>query len=258
MDDERDLIKVRNAVLAVTALAWALSTWTLSIETLARANTTLQHHAMSRAAVPAGAAVNWLLMLAAMMAPALIPPMQFVRRSGLARRRTRSTLLFVAGYTAVWILAGTVMLSLAAALRASTLPPYVQVVALLVIALVWQCSPAKQAALNRCHARPALAAFGRAADTDVLVFGVTQGVMCAASCWAWMVLPLLVTGWHMAAMTAAAILIFCERLDNPAPPAWRWRGLGKARRIVIGQIRIRMSRIQTKRRLLTASFAGDE
>ena len=177
MDDERDRVKVRQAVLAVTALAWAMS-W---------AGTTLLHHAA------AGTAVNWLLMLAAMMAPVLIAPIQFVRASGLARRRTRSTLLFVAGYTAVWIIAGALMLTLAAALRASTLPPYVQVVALLVIALVWQCSPAKQAALNRCHARPALAAFGRAADTDVLVFGVTQGVMCAASCWAWMVLPLLVT-----------------------------------------------------------------
>jgi len=226
MDDERDRVKVRNAVFAVTALAWALTAL----------GTTPQHHR-----VPAGAAVNSLLMLAAMMAPVLIPPIQFVRGIGLARRRTRSTLLFVGGYTAVWIFAGAVMLTLAATLRASTLPPSVQVAAVLVIAFVWQCSPAKQAALNRCHARPALAAFGRAADSDVLVFGVTHGVMCAASCWGWMFLPLLVPAGHMAVMTAAAMLIFCERLDNPAPTGWRWRGLGKARRLVIGQIRIRMS-----------------
>jgi predicted metal-binding membrane protein len=225
MDDERDRVKVRNAVLAVTALAWAMS-W---------AGATLLHHAA------AGAAANWLLMLAAMMAPVLITPIQFVRASGLARRRTRSTLLFVAGYTAVWIIAGSLMLTLAAALRASTLPSYIQFAVVLVIALVWQCSPAKQASLNQCHARPPLAAFGRAADTDVLAFGVTHGAMCAASCWAWMFLPLLVPAGHMAAMTAAAILIFCERLDNPAPSGWRWRGLGKARRIVIAQIRIRMS-----------------
>ena len=61
---------------------------------------------MNRGAVSAGAAVNWLLMLAAMMAPVLIQPIQFVRGSSLARRRARSTLLFVAGYTAVWMFAG--------------------------------------------------------------------------------------------------------------------------------------------------------
>jgi hypothetical protein len=56
-----------------------------------------------------------------------------------------------------------------------------------------------------------------------------------------MVLTLLVPDGHVAAMAAATLLIFCERLDNPAPPAWRWRGLARARRFVMGRIRMRMS-----------------
>jgi predicted metal-binding membrane protein len=184
--------------------------------------------------------VDWLLMLAAMMAPVLIQPIQFVRGSTLARRRTRSTLLFLAGYTAVWMFAGTLLLWLARSLGSSGFPPYARVGAILLIALIWQCSPAKQACLNRCHALWALAAFGRAADTDALALGVTQGVWCAGSCWAWMLLPLLLASGHMVAMAAAALLIFCERLDDPAPVSWRWRGLGRARRIVAGRMRIRM------------------
>jgi predicted metal-binding membrane protein len=195
---------------------------------------------MKRGSVSPGAAVNWLLMLAAMMAPVLVQPIQFVRGSSLARRRTRSTLLFVTGYTAVWMFAGVVMLSLAAALGSSGLPPYVQLTAVFVVALVWQCSPAKQACLNRCHTFWELAAFGLAADSDALIFGATQGVWCTGSCWAWMLLPLLVPGGHIAAMAATAVLIFCERLDDPAPLSWRWRGLGRARRITVGQVRIRM------------------
>jgi predicted metal-binding membrane protein len=234
MYDERDRVKVRNGVAAVTALAWILWIWTQGA-----AGTHAHHHSTTASGFPAGAAANWILMLAAMMAPVLIPPIQFLRGTGLARRRTRSTLLFTAGYTAVWMLAGAPILLLAAALGSYGLPPYVPAATVLVVTLVWQCSPAKQACLNGCHAMTELAAFGRAADTDALVFGATQGVWCTGSCWTWMLLPLLLPGAHVAAMAAAALVIFCERLDDPAPAGWRWRGLGKARRIVAGQIRMR-------------------
>jgi len=227
MDDERDRATVRSAVLVVTALAWALLS--------------LPQHDHGTSEDVRAAVVNWWLMVAAMMAPILIPPIQFVRGSVLARRRLGATLLFVTGYSAVWMVVGALLLTLAAALRTSTVPPSVAIATMVVIAVLWQCSPAKQVCLNRCHARPTLAAFGPAADVGVLAFGVTHGVTCAASCWAWMVLPLLVPAGHVAAMAAAAILIFCERLDNPAPAAWRWRGLARARRFVIGRIRMRMS-----------------
>jgi predicted metal-binding membrane protein len=230
--DDRDGARVRNGLLALTALAWILALRNPGIHA--------RHHPVARE-FSATAAGDWLLMLTAMMAPVLIQPLQFVRSSSLARRRARSTLLFVAGYMAVWMLTGALMIPLAGAERSSGLPPLVRVAAVFVIAFVWQCSPTKQVCLNRCHAFHTLAAFGRAADIDALVFGAAQGVWCAGSCWAWMLLPLLLPTGHTMAMAVTAVLIFCERIDGPAPVGWRWRGFGRARRIVAARMNLLLS-----------------
>jgi hypothetical protein len=36
-------------------------------------------------------------------------------------------------------------------------------------------------------------------------------------------------------MAAVSALIFSERLENPAPLGWRWRGFGKASRLIRAQ-----------------------
>jgi len=255
--DCRDRVRVRNAVLVLTTLAWVLLLTRASrIPSLSGPHA--HHHTSNHNAVLTSAAVDWVLMLACMMAPILIQPIQFVRGSTLARRRTRTTMLFVAGYTVVWMFAGALMLALAPALGSSGFPPYVRVGAFFLIALTWQCSPAKQACLNRCHVLSPLPAFGRTADTGTLVFGATQGMWCAGSCWAWMLLPLLLSSGHIVAMVATTLLILCERLDDPAPVSWRWRGLGKAARIVGAQARIRVPRllleVETKQRWVLSQF----
>jgi predicted metal-binding membrane protein len=238
--DDRDRITVRNGVLAVTTLAWILTLCTQSIGMGKLSDVHAHHHSTSGGPVLAGAAWNWLLMLAAMMTPVLIRPIQFVRASSLARRRRRSTVLFVVSYMAVWTFAGVPMLALVAVLESSGLALYIQGAAIFFIALVWQCSPAKQVCLNRCHALWELTASGRVTDTDTLVFGATQGLWCAGSCWAWMLSPLLLPSGHAMAMAGAAVLIFCERVDEPAAVQWRWRGLGRVWRIIAGRVRIRM------------------
>jgi predicted metal-binding membrane protein/endonuclease YncB( thermonuclease family) len=234
--DDRDRIGVRNVFVAVTALAWVVSIWT------ARA-TGAHVHARGTNALPAaaGAATNWLLMLTAMMAPVLIQPIQFIRGQGLARRRTRATLLFLAGYSSTWTAAGAVMLSIAAMVHRAGLAPVMPAAVALAFATLVQCSPAKQVCLNQCHARTALTAFGWRADTDVLGFGATYAGWCIGSCGAWMLVPLILAGGHIAAMMAVAVLIFCERLEKPAPPAWHWRGLGTAWRVVVRQVRMRQA-----------------
>jgi hypothetical protein len=50
-----------------------------------------------------------------------------------------------------------------------------------------------------------------------------------------MLLPMLVSGGHVAAMAAVALWLFAERLDSPMPPRWRFRVPGKAVRIAIAQ-----------------------
>ena len=110
-------------------------------------------------------------------------------------------------------------------LRDATTDLRLPALAAAVLALAWQASPAKQRCLNRCHAHPPLAAFGWRAARDALALGLRHGGWCVGSCWALMLLVLLLPQGHVAGMAAAAVLMFSERLDPPRPPAWRLRGL---------------------------------
>ncbi len=190
---------------------------------------------------PARLATEWAVMLTAMMSPLLVAPLRHVRARSLARRQPRAMALFVFGYAAVWMSAGVILAATAIAARAAAPGPLACVCLVLAAALVWQASPAKQWCLNGCHRRPALAAFGVAADRDALRFGLGQGAVCAGACWALMLLPLVAGTGHLAVMAAVTLLVLAERLEHPAPPAWRWRGPAKALRIIAAQTRLRLA-----------------
>ena len=243
--DGREYARVRNVVLPISAAAWVLllvnpgavvplcaAAGTTAMETSASLRMLL---AMNR---PVPLAASWALMLIAMMSPALIAPLIHVRRSSFAHRRVRSTALFVFGYAAVWMAAGGALAAAELTMRLWAPMSYVPAAAL-VIASVWQCSPVKQRCLNRCHAHPELAAFGAAADFDVLRFGMSHALWCAGSCWALMLLPMLLPRGHVLAMAAVALWIVGERLERPRPLSWRWRGCGKLIRMVAAQARMR-------------------
>jgi predicted metal-binding membrane protein len=191
---------------------------------------------------PARLASGWALMVVAMMSPLIIAPLRHVRDRSFASRRARAMLLFGAGYMAIWMMAGVALQAIALAARWAVPAPLPCLGLALAVATLWQLSPAKQWCLNRCHRRPQLAAFGAAADRDAFEFGLTNGMSCAGACWALMLLPLLVVDGHLAAMIAVALLVLAERLENPAPLAWRWRGPGKALRITLAQGRLRLAR----------------
>jgi predicted metal-binding membrane protein len=191
---------------------------------------------------PLQLASGWALMLAAMMSPLTIAPLRHVRDRSFASRRGRAMLLFVAGYMAVWMTAGTGLQAVALAVRWAVPAPPVCLGLALAVAMVWQVSPAKQWCLNRCHRRPELRALGAAADHDAFTFGLTNGVSCAGACWALMLLPLVVGRGHLLAMIAISLFVFAERLENAAPLTWRWRGVGKALRIATAQARMRLAR----------------
>jgi predicted metal-binding membrane protein len=106
------------------------------------------------------------------------------------------------------------------------------------IAIVWQFSPFKQRALNRCHSHRALAAFGSAADLGALRFGWTHGIWCVCSCWALMLLPLLAPRGHLAAMAIVSLWMLAERFERPMAARWRLRAPVTAARIVIAQARM--------------------
>jgi predicted metal-binding membrane protein len=182
-------------------------------------------------------ALGWILMIVAMMTPLVLAPLRHVCDRSFARRRVRSMLLFAGGYMAVWMAGGGALAALALTLRWAV-PDWRLCLALgLAVAVAWQVSPAKQWGLNRCHARPRLAAFGLAADRDSLGFGLAYGASCASACWPLMLLPLVMGHGHIWAMICVALFAFAERLERPAPLAWRWRGPDKALRIAAARVR---------------------
>lgn len=245
----KDIARVRNPVLVVTACAWALLITlprvapALSHCTAAGADTMLPSASfkMWRAMnSPTSLAAGWALMLVAMMLPVLISPILHVRVRSFTHRRMRSILLFLSGYGAIWMAAGVLLLAVELAIRLIAPEPFLAASCVLLIALVWQFSPVKQRCLNRCHAHTELAAFGTAADLDALRFGITHGIWCAFSCWAWMLFPMLFPRGHLPIMASVTILVLSERMDHPARPCWQPRGLGRVTRILIAQALTRL------------------
>jgi predicted metal-binding membrane protein len=177
------------------------------------------------------------LMVAAMMFPLIAAPLQHVRERSFARRRARSMLFFTTGYAMLWMCAasGLQLLTLAARWAAPTALAWFAVTA--AGAVLWQASPGKQWCLNRCHRRPQLAAFGVAADRDALAFGLAHAASCTGACWAMMLLPLSVTDLHLPVMAAVALFVAAERVERPAPLAWRWRWPGKVLRCAAVRLR---------------------
>lgn len=182
--------------------------------------------------------VDWMLMLIAMMAPTLIAPVFHVHQRSFKHRRARSIALFAIGYGAIWLIAGVFMLTVKLMANVAALPSVWTAAAMILIALVWQCSPFKQMYLNRSHNHSELSAFGSAADRDAFRFGITHGVWCVASCWALMLVPMLLAHGHTVAMIVVTILMIGERLEGPRPLRWRLPGPGKLTRILIAQARL--------------------
>ena len=140
------------------------------------------------------------------------------------------------------VAAGGVLLAIELAVKLLAAQSYLPVGGVVLIASVWQVSPIKQRCLNRCHAHTELAAFGAAADLDALRFGLAHGVWCVGSCWALMLLPLVVSGGHIAVMAGVSLWLAAERLERPMPPRWEWRGPNKAARILVAQAQMRLQR----------------
>lgn len=240
----------RTPVLVVAALAWVATialhepilqsghgtSAAMSPTHSAMAHGTLTAESLPSSAFPA-AALGWLLMVAAMMSPLLIPTLRHVQARSLPRRRRRAVLLVIAAYAAIWAPAGLALHAVAASLRWALPAGALTLAAVVLAAAVWQLSPLKQRCLNRHHAHRTIAAFGRDADLDALRAGGTHAFWCFGSCWAFMLVPLVAGAWHLPAMALVTLWIWAERFDTPAAPAWRARLPLQAVRIVTATTR---------------------
>jgi len=175
---------------------------------------------------------SWALMAVAMMAPLIGAPLRQLRERSLARLRSAAMLCFALGYGGVWMAAGGIVLGTALGF-ALLLPPGWSAAGAGLLVLLWQVSPTKQHCLNRCHARPRIAAFGAPAAASALRYGLTHGRWCVAASAPLMVLPFLLPAGHLAAMAAVAVFLYAERIERPAPPRWGWRGTTIAWRLTL-------------------------
>lgn len=171
---------------------------------------------------PAMLGLAWGLMLVAMMAPLLPGPLGHLRDRSLPKARPRAMALFLAGYFGVWMLAGMPIVALAVTAQLAA-PGWTMPLAVFTAAGIWQASPARQTALNRCHARPALPAFGAAAWGGALSFGLHHGLACVVVCGPLMLATLATPTAHVPAMALVALWLGAERLERPNPPRWSLR-----------------------------------
>lgn len=168
---------------------------------------------------PVSLLIGWCVMIVAMMPLLLAAPIVHVCHSSLTRRRVRAVVAFCLGYAMVW-LAMAVPLGLVALLASMAFGPAAFPIAV-VGGLAWSASPLHRRLLNRAHRLPPLSLFGLRADRDCFAFGIEHGLLCAATCWASMLVPLVAGEWHFAVMVVVGIVLLAERLSVPYPPRWR-------------------------------------
>jgi predicted metal-binding membrane protein len=167
---------------------------------------------------------TWIVMMAAMMLPALTPAaLSYADLGDEPRRRAgrlRGSGLFVAGYLAVWGLAGLAgyaALEAGRSLDGGLLGWHRAgrwvAAAVLLGAVIYQLTPAKRACLTRCRDARALRLAGRADGSDRgLASGMRHGVWCIGCCWALMAGLFALGAMSLAWMAVIAAMIAGERL----------------------------------------------
>ncbi|WP_232212805.1 DUF2182 domain-containing protein [Saccharomonospora saliphila] len=164
---------------------------------------------------------TWLVMMAAMMLPAIVP-----FTAGLAvllpdGARSRSRLLpLTAGYLLVWGLAGVLAFLLLRGFETATVsgtPQAVRVGAVvLLVAGAFQFTPLKRWCLVRCRSPLALVMRhgDRAASSHLgaLLVGTRHGGYCLGCCWALMAVLLAVGVMNLAWMALVAAVITVEKV----------------------------------------------
>jgi len=161
----------------------------------------------------------WIVMMAAMMLPTVIPTVAVY--DDLRNDRTLlAPLLFLAGYLAIWVGAGLVAYTVAAAgdriaddaLAWNEAGRWAAGVTLL-LAAVYELTPLKDACLARCRSPIAfMLGSWRPGRSGGLRMGATHGAWCAGCCWALMV-SLFALGVMSIAWTAlVAGLVALEKI----------------------------------------------
>jgi predicted metal-binding membrane protein len=230
------------SLLALTAVAWALTLYQavsmdmpmgiavaggdvhegmagmggMAMGGMSAAGWSLQHAAIFL--------VLWTVMMAAMMLPAAAP-MILIFASAQARRARGTaipTWIFGAGYILVWAAVGLLVYvlvqigseiasSLAAADRATWVP--LALGATLVVAGLYQFTPAKRICLSHCRSPFAFVAqHWRDGRLGALGMGLRHGAYCLGCCWALFSVLVAAGVMSLAWMLLLTLVVFVEKV----------------------------------------------
>jgi predicted metal-binding membrane protein len=170
---------------------------------------------------------TWVVMMSAMMFPSIAPMViaySQIRRRRRERRKAQSgplaTTMFVAGYLVSWTVFGLAAYALIELGRSLSLGflawdsagPYIAG-GVIVIAAIYQLTPAKDICLRKCRTPLAfVGGYWKPGYGGALRMGIEHGAWCVGCCWALMAalfaLGVMSLGW----MAFVAALIALEKL----------------------------------------------
>lgn len=160
----------------------------------------------------AGLAV-WALMVVAMMLPLTLPTVRYVALNSMRRRMRRAVALYTAVYVGVWMMFGLSAIGLHHVLVEHVrLGDKLLLALALVLAGAWQLTRAKRRALYACGRTVPLPPFGRRAHAGCARFALLHAWRCIRSCWAIMLVMVVVGHSSIAWMIALTALVVSEEL----------------------------------------------
>ncbi|GAA4683490.1 hypothetical protein GCM10023215_17350 [Pseudonocardia yuanmonensis] len=164
---------------------------------------------------------TWVVMMAAMMLPAITPfTIGLARLLGDHPQRRRRLAALTAGYLAVWSVVGLAALGVVTGFDALAVDPSPTTVrtgaVVLLIAGAYQFTPLKRWCLVRCRSPLALVVrYGRRATRSgagALTTGLTHGAYCLGCCWALMLVLLAAGVMSLVWMAVIAAVITVEKV----------------------------------------------
>ena len=208
-----------DAVIAVGLLVVAVAGWWWSLHTSSMNTSMGMADAMSSPSMSTtGFFVAWVAMMAAMMAPAILPAVRLFDRAA-GRGLAAPTPLFITGYFAVWSAMGGpayfAWRALARPLADGDVWAARLAASTLVVAGIYQISPLKGSCLRHCRSP---LSFFMHLRTNVrrplgaVRAGAAHGLVCLGCCWALMAVLVALGTMQLGWMILLAALIFTEKV----------------------------------------------